>query len=243
MPTGGELALCGPLGHGAAGARRPGAAAAAARAPSDCDRADGRSAAGSAVAAAGGRASSLVAVLGGTRRRRRRAPRSDRRRPRRRPSTSARYRTRSSSRSWPSTPRSWPMRLRARRALPRATSELANAQRHAEEAACGPPRWRTGPGRCATSGWTTALLGDPEQGEGLLVQSLALDPSNRDGLYYLGRVRFELLGPARPRHRAARAAAGHRAWTTSSAASSRTCSPRSRSAAGVGGDHAPPRCA
>ena len=43
-------------------------------------------------------------------------------------------------------------------------------------------------------GWTTALLGEPETGEGLLVQSLGLEPSDPDGLYFLGRVRYELLG-------------------------------------------------
>jgi cytochrome c-type biogenesis protein CcmH/NrfG len=42
-------------------------------------------------------------------------------------------------------------------------------------------------------GLTTAILGDPEGGEGLLVQSLALDPTNRESLYYLARVRFEFL--------------------------------------------------
>jgi hypothetical protein len=42
-------------------------------------------------------------------------------------------------------------------------------------------------------GWTTALLGDPTEGEGLIVQSLGLVPDDRDSLYYLGRVRFELL--------------------------------------------------
>jgi cytochrome c-type biogenesis protein CcmH/NrfG len=51
-------------------------------------------------------------------------------------------------------------------------------------------------------GLTTAILGDPEAGEGLLVQSLALDPTNRESLYYLARVRFEFLdqpdGAVRP---------------------------------------------
>lgn len=73
-------------------------------------------------------------------------------------------------------------------------NELENAQRHAEEAAV---RAETVDDRARALrylGWTTALLGDPEQGEGILVQSLALEPSDRDALYFLGRVRFELLG-------------------------------------------------
>ena len=85
-----------------------------------------------------------------------------------------------------------PMRLRlVERYLP--SHELANAQLHAEEAACGPRRSRTGPGPCATSGGPPRCWATPEQGEGLLVQSLALDPTNRDGLYFLARVRYELL--------------------------------------------------
>lgn len=43
-------------------------------------------------------------------------------------------------------------------------------------------------------GLTTAVTGDPTTGEGLLVQSLALNPANRESLYYLARVRFEFLG-------------------------------------------------
>ena len=85
-----------------------------------------------------------------------------------------------------------PMRLRLVERYLRA-NELANAQLHAEEAVV---RATTIEDRARAQrylGWTTALLGDPEQGEGLIVQSLALDPSNRDGLYFLARVRFELL--------------------------------------------------
>ena len=71
--------------------------------------------------------------------------------------------------------------------------ELESAQRHAEEAAVRateiPDRARA----LRYLGWTTALLGQAETGEGLLVQSLALEPSDPDGLYFLGRVRFELL--------------------------------------------------
>jgi hypothetical protein len=32
----------------------------------------------------------------------------------------------------------------------------------------------------------------PATGEGLVIQSLGLDPSNPDSLYFLGRIRFEL---------------------------------------------------
>jgi hypothetical protein len=85
-----------------------------------------------------------------------------------------------------------PMRLRLVERYLRG-NELANAQLHAEEAVV---RATTIEDRARAQrylGWTTALLGDPEQGEGLIVQSLALDPSDRDGLYFLARVRFELL--------------------------------------------------
>jgi cytochrome c-type biogenesis protein CcmH/NrfG len=85
-----------------------------------------------------------------------------------------------------------PMRLRLVERYLRA-NELANAQLHAEQAVV---RATTIEDRARAQrylGWTTALLGDPEQGEGLIVQSLALDPSNRDGLYFLARVRFEQL--------------------------------------------------
>jgi hypothetical protein len=85
-----------------------------------------------------------------------------------------------------------PMRLRLVERYLRG-NELANAQLHAEQAVV---RATTIEDRARAQrylGWTTALLGDPEQGEGLIVQSLALDPSNRDGLYFLARVRFELL--------------------------------------------------
>ena len=71
--------------------------------------------------------------------------------------------------------------------------QLEAAQRHAEEAAVRaveiPDRARA----LRYLGWTTALLGEAETGEGLLVQSLALEPADPDGLYFLGRVRFELL--------------------------------------------------
>jgi tetratricopeptide (TPR) repeat protein len=71
--------------------------------------------------------------------------------------------------------------------------QLEEAQRHAEEAAVRaadiPDRARA----LRYLGWTTALLGQAETGEGLLVQSLALEPADPDGLYFLGRVRFELL--------------------------------------------------
>jgi cytochrome c-type biogenesis protein CcmH/NrfG len=85
-----------------------------------------------------------------------------------------------------------PMRLRLVERYLRG-NELANAQLHAEQAVV---RATTIEDRARAQrylGWTTALLGDPGAGEGLIVQSLALDPSNRDGLYFLARVRFELL--------------------------------------------------
>ncbi|MDQ3293333.1 MAG: hypothetical protein M3527_02615 [Actinomycetota bacterium] len=74
--------------------------------------------------------------------------------------------------------------------------ELEDAQRHAEQAAVRADTVDDRARALRYLGWTTALLGDAEQGEGLLVQSLALDPSDPDGLYFLGRVRFELLGRA-----------------------------------------------
>jgi hypothetical protein len=85
-----------------------------------------------------------------------------------------------------------PMRLRLVERYLRA-NELENAQRHAEEAAVRAETVEDRARALRYLGWTTALLGAPEQGEGLLVQSLGLDPTDRDSLYYLGRVRFELL--------------------------------------------------
>jgi hypothetical protein len=73
-------------------------------------------------------------------------------------------------------------------------NELENAQRHAEEAAVRAETVEDRARALRYLGWTTALLGEPEQGEGIIVQSLALAPSDRDALYFLGRVRFELLG-------------------------------------------------
>jgi len=73
-------------------------------------------------------------------------------------------------------------------------NELANAQRHAEEAAVRAGTVEDRARALRYLGWTTALLGEAEQGEGILVQSLALEPTDRDGLYFLGRVRFELMG-------------------------------------------------
>lgn len=72
--------------------------------------------------------------------------------------------------------------------------ELESARRHAEEAAVRAQVVDDRARALRYLGWTTALLGEPEQGEGLLVQSLALDPRDPDALYFLGRVRFELLG-------------------------------------------------
>ncbi|MGH9137646.1 MAG: tetratricopeptide repeat protein [Acidimicrobiales bacterium] len=45
-------------------------------------------------------------------------------------------------------------------------------------------------------GWTTALLEQPENGEVLVVESLALEPDDPNGLYFLARIRFEMLGDA-----------------------------------------------
>jgi hypothetical protein len=84
------------------------------------------------------------------------------------------------------------MRLRLVERYLRA-NELENAQRHAEEAAVRAETVEDRARALRYLGWTTALLGEPEQGEGLLVQSLGLVPTDRDSLYYLGRVRFELL--------------------------------------------------
>lgn len=86
-----------------------------------------------------------------------------------------------------------PMRLALVERYLRA-GELESAQQHAEEAAVRAQLVADRARALRYLGWTTALLGDPEQGEGLLVQSLALDPSDPDALYFLGRLRFELLG-------------------------------------------------
>lgn len=72
--------------------------------------------------------------------------------------------------------------------------ELESAQRHAEEAAVRATETTDRARALRYLGWTTALLGEPVTGEGLIVQSLGLEPSDPDGLYFLGRVRFELLG-------------------------------------------------
>jgi hypothetical protein len=88
-----------------------------------------------------------------------------------------------------------PMRLRLVERLI-VDGEFDRAQVHAEEAAV---RATTVTERSRALTWlglTTAILGDPAQGEGLLVQSLALDPTNRESLYNLARVRYEYLDPA-----------------------------------------------
>lgn len=73
-------------------------------------------------------------------------------------------------------------------------NQLEPAQRHAEQAAVRAEDVADRARALRYLGWTTALLGEPETGEGLLVQSLALEPADPDGLYFLGRVRYELLG-------------------------------------------------
>ncbi len=85
-----------------------------------------------------------------------------------------------------------PMRLALVERYLRA-GELEAAQRHAEEAAVRAEVVGDRARALRYRGWTTALLGEPVTGEGLLVQSLALEPSDPDGLYFLGRVRYELL--------------------------------------------------
>jgi tetratricopeptide (TPR) repeat protein len=86
-----------------------------------------------------------------------------------------------------------PMRLALVERYLRA-NQLESAQRHAEEAAVRAEVVEDRARALRYLGWTTALLGEPDQGEGLLVQSLALDPADPDALYFLGRVRYELLG-------------------------------------------------
>ena len=88
-----------------------------------------------------------------------------------------------------------PMRLALVERYLRA-GELESAQRHAEEAAVRAEVVEDRARALRYLGWTTALLGDPDQGEGLLVQSLALEPADRDALYFLARVRFDQLGDA-----------------------------------------------
>lgn len=88
-----------------------------------------------------------------------------------------------------------PMRLRLIERLLRE-QEFERAQVHAEEAAVRATSIQDRSLALTWLGLTTAILGDPVQGEGLLVQSLALDPTNRESLYNLARVRFEYLDPA-----------------------------------------------
>jgi len=88
-----------------------------------------------------------------------------------------------------------PMRLRLVERLI-VDGEFDRAQVHAEEAAVRSTTLSDRSRALTWLGLTTAILGDPEQGEGLLVQSLALDPTNRESLYNLARVRFEYLDPA-----------------------------------------------
>ena len=73
-------------------------------------------------------------------------------------------------------------------------NQLDAAQRHAEEAAVRAEDVADRARALRYLGWTTALLGEAATGEGLIVQSLALEPADPDGLYFLGRVRYELLG-------------------------------------------------
>ena len=70
------------------------------------------------------------------------------------------------------------------------------AQLHAEEAVVRATTIEERSRALTWLGLSTAVLGDPVTGEGLLVQSLALDPTNRESLYNLARVRFEYLDPA-----------------------------------------------
>ena len=127
-----------------------------------------------------------------------------------------------------------------RRALPRATGELRQRpgpRRGGGRA--GRRRSRTGPGPSRYLGWTTALLGD---GGGRRGPARAEPGARPDGPRQPLLPRPGALRAARRpdrRHRTARAARWSWRSTTSSAPSSRACSPRCRCAA-VGDDDRPP---
>lgn len=72
-------------------------------------------------------------------------------------------------------------------------NQLEAAQQHAEQAAVRAEDVEDRARALRYLGWTTALLGEAVIGEGLIVQSLAHDPDDPDALYFLARVRFELL--------------------------------------------------
>jgi hypothetical protein len=88
-----------------------------------------------------------------------------------------------------------PMRLRLVERLLRA-QDFERARVHAEEAAVRATTLGDRSRALTWLGLTTAILGDPAGGEDLLVQSLALDPTNREGIYNLARVRLDFLDPA-----------------------------------------------
>lgn len=75
-------------------------------------------------------------------------------------------------------------------------TQLLRAQFHAGEASSR----ATSPADQARAlrylGWTTAVLTDPARGAALLEQSLAKEPGNPDGLWFLATVRFDQLHDA-----------------------------------------------
>ena len=66
----------------------------------------------------------------------------------------------------------------------------------------GRGRSRNGPAPCATSAGRRRCSASPRPARGCSCRASALEPSDPDGLYFLGRVRFELLGdPTSPSSR------------------------------------------
>ena len=75
--------------------------------------------------------------------------------------------------------------------------DLEQAQLHSAEALQHDPGTNDRARGLRYLGWTTALLGDPTSGAGLLEQSLEVVPGDLDGLWFLANVRLEgLADPA-----------------------------------------------
>jgi cytochrome c-type biogenesis protein CcmH/NrfG len=75
-------------------------------------------------------------------------------------------------------------------------TQLLRAQFHAGEAASRATSVDDQARALRYLGWTTAVLTDPAKGADLLEQSLAKEPGNPDGLWFLATVRFDQLHDA-----------------------------------------------
>jgi cytochrome c-type biogenesis protein CcmH/NrfG len=74
--------------------------------------------------------------------------------------------------------------------------QLEKAKFHAGEAAARAATTDDQARSLRYLGWTTAMTTDPDQGAAFLEQSLNLEPTNPDTLWFLAVVRFERLGDA-----------------------------------------------